>query len=59
MKNIKMALYFVGLGMSLVAYAHFTFATKSDVSYLVDTVKTIDGRVYDMHRFHNLKDKKK
>ena len=29
--QIKTAIYFIGLGMSLVAYAHFNFAQKEEV----------------------------
>jgi len=42
MKNeIKYALYMLGLGMTLVAYAHSQFATKS-------TVEVMDQRIYDI-----------
>lgn len=42
MKNeIKWALYCVGLGMTLIAYAHSQFATKS-------TVEVMDQRIYDI-----------
>ena len=57
MKQIKMALYFVGLGAVLVAYAHGTFATKKDVEYLIKTVDKIDKRVYVMHRYYKLEER--
>jgi len=42
MKNeLKYALYMLGLGMTLVAYAHSQFATKS-------TVEVMDQRIYDI-----------
>ena len=31
MKDIKYALYLLGLGMALVAYAHANFATKGEI----------------------------
>jgi len=50
MRNeIKYVLYLVGLGASLVAYAHVTFATKSEVENIRDILRTIDQRVYDIH----------
>jgi bacteriorhodopsin len=39
--EIKYALYLLGLGVTLVAYAHATFATKS-------TVEKMDDRVYEI-----------
>lgn len=47
--ELKWFIYIIGLGMSLVAYAHFTFATKSMIDLIYDKLKTIDQRVYDMH----------
>lgn len=42
MKNeIKYAVYMIALGMSLVVYAHATFATKS-------TVEVMDARIYEI-----------
>jgi bacteriorhodopsin len=42
MKNeIKYALYLMGLGFCLIAYAHSQFATKS-------TVEKMDDRVYEI-----------
>lgn len=31
MKNIRLAIYFIGLGASLVIYAHANFSTRSTV----------------------------
>jgi hypothetical protein len=42
MRNeIKYAIYCIGLGMTLIAYAHSQFATKS-------TVELMDQRIYDI-----------
>ncbi len=50
MKNeIKWVIYLIALGMSLVAYAHSTFATKSIIELIYDKLKVIDARVYDIH----------
>lgn len=39
--EIKYALLILGLGMSLVVYAHNTFATKT-------VVETMDARIYEI-----------
>lgn len=42
MKNeIKYAIYLMGLGLSLVAYAHSQFATRT-------TVEEMDRRIYEI-----------
>lgn len=49
MKNeIKYAIYMVGLGMTLVIYAHSEFSTKREVESLKLVIDRIDGRVYDI-----------
>ena len=50
MKNeIKYVLYLIGLGMSLVMYAHTEFSTKREVEGLRSVIDRIDQRVYDIH----------
>jgi bacteriorhodopsin len=46
--EIKWVLYLVGLGMSLVAYAHFTFATKPEVKEVKNTIERMDNRIYEI-----------
>lgn len=53
-KEIQYVLTLVGLGASLVAYAHVTFATKSEVEVLHTIIEKIDQRVYDIHKYHGL-----
>jgi hypothetical protein len=49
MKNeIRYTLYVLGLGASLVAYAHSQFATKTRVERIEDAVKRVDERVYEI-----------
>lgn len=48
-QEIRQILYFIGLGASLVIYAHATFSTKYEVRTIRDILKTIDNRVYDIH----------
>lgn len=50
MKNeIKYAIYMIGIGMSLVLYAHTEFSTKREVETLKSIIERIDQRVYDIH----------
>lgn len=52
MKNeIRYALYILTLGVSLTVYAHQSFATKDEVKDIKDTLKIMDGRIYDIHKF--------
>jgi hypothetical protein len=53
-QELKYVLYLVGLGASLIAYAHSTFATKDSIKTIAERVKTIDDRVYDIHRYYKL-----
>ena len=39
--DLKYALYLIGVGMTVVVYAHATFATKS-------TVEKMDERIYEI-----------
>jgi hypothetical protein len=39
--EIKYALTLLGLGVSLIAYAHANFATKSDVSEMKQDIREI------------------
>ena len=48
-QEIRQVLYFMGLGATLVVYAHATFSTKYEVRTIREILKTIDGRVYDIH----------
>lgn len=48
--EIKYALYLIGLGMSLLMYAHAEFSTKKEVDSLKTVVDRIDQRVYDIHK---------
>ncbi len=57
MKNeIKYAFYLLGLGMTLIAYAHATFATKHQVDSNSDYLKRIDDRVYKIMQHHKIHD---
>lgn len=50
MKNeLKYAIYMIGLGMTLVIYAHSEFSTKREVESLKTVIERIDQRVYDIH----------
>jgi len=49
--EIRYALFILALGVSLTVYAHQTFATKSEVMDIKGTLKTIDNRIYDLHRY--------
>lgn len=49
-QEIKWGIYLVSLGMSLVAYAHMTFATKGITELLYERLKVIDERVYEIHK---------
>jgi hypothetical protein len=40
-REIKSFLYIMGLGASLVAYAHANFATKSDVAEMRQDIREI------------------
>jgi bacteriorhodopsin len=46
--EIKWAIYLVGLGMALVVYAHAQFATKDEVKEVKVSVRTMEGRIYDL-----------
>ena len=46
--EIKYVLYLLGLGASLVAYAHSAFSTKEEVRTVKDTVQKMDERVYEI-----------
>lgn len=49
MRNeLKYAIYLIGLGMSLVVYAHTTFATKHSVESLSQKIEKIDHRIYEI-----------
>jgi len=48
--EIQYVLYLIGLGASLVVYAHTTFATKEEVKTIHEMLSTIDSRVYDIHK---------
>lgn len=49
MKNeIKYAIYMLGLGATLLAYAHANFATKSVVEANTDRIIEMDKRIYDI-----------
>jgi hypothetical protein len=47
-EEIKFILFLLGLGGSLVAYAHATFATKTSAQEIKDDVKDIRIMVYDL-----------
>jgi len=49
----------VGLGVVLTAYAHTNFASKEEVKSVEDRLKTIDERVYDIHKLYYPKKGKK
>lgn len=40
-QQIKNAIYFIGLGMTLVAYAHYNFASKDDVVEMKTDIRDI------------------
>ena len=50
MRNeVRWTIYLMGLGMSLVAYAHYTFATKSLVERMFNKIDRIDDRVLKIY----------
>lgn len=55
-KEIVFVLSLIGMGASLVVYAHSTFTTKETTKNIHDIVKTIDQRVYNIHKYHGLKE---
>ena len=46
--EIKYAIYLIGLGLSLIAYAHSQFATKQEINDVKVQVKTMDERIYEI-----------
>lgn len=48
MKNLKLVLYFIGLGASLVVYAHATFTTKETVKGVQSDVKAITSSLREI-----------
>lgn len=49
MKNeIKVVIYFVGIGMSLVAYAHLNFSTKGENNTLHQDVRELRKEVSEI-----------
>jgi hypothetical protein len=48
MKDAKQIFYWIGLGMSLIIYAHATFATKDEVRTIHDDVKIIQSDVKEL-----------
>lgn len=44
-QQIKNMIYFVTLGMSLVAYAHINFASKDDVKEMKQDIRDIRNKL--------------
>ena len=55
---ITFVLFSIGLGATLVVYAHSTFATKTTVEKMHDAIIRIDRRVYDLHLRNGFRDDK-
>ena len=44
-KELRALIYWMGLGMSLIAYAHTTFATKERVKTMHEDIRIIQADV--------------
>ena len=49
MKDIKLAVYFIILGASLIAYGHSNFTTKDASEKIYDMVKETRDMVTNIH----------
>lgn len=49
--EIKAFLYYFTLGACLTIYAHQNFSTKEELKDIKEDIKTIDKRVYEIHKF--------
>ena len=49
-EEFRFGVWLIGLGIALIAYAHATFATKDEMRTVKDVLKTLDQRVYDIHK---------
>jgi len=58
-KEIQFALWLVGLGASIIVYAHAVFPTKYTVDNMSAQMTIMDKRIYDIHRWVNPKYKEK
>ena len=48
--EIKFTLYILGLGVSIMAYAHGVFAEKSSIKELSNKIDRIDQRIFEMYK---------
>lgn len=55
-KEIQFVLTIMGLGASLVVYAHATFATKETVGSIREILVKIDERVFDIYKHYKSKE---
>ena len=60
-KEIKYAIFLIGVGLAMLAYLHATFFTRAEAKAARDnhlilqeqvlkTLKTLEKRIYDIHR---------
>ena len=53
-KEIQYFITILGLGASLIVYAHSSFASKDTVQAVEKRLILIDKRIYDLHKYFGL-----